>query len=206
MKAWVSFLPDHPDIQHDLEHTHQPITSVGLMAEALDRRRGRGLPPFTVMSCDNLQRNDHVIGKVLLAYTGLGNSALQQWIADHVAFPNSMVDRITYVHEIMADPLFRSFLESFTNEVTLIVPHISGVSVDEYKRLLLERFSNPTINDQVTRICSEGFAKMSKMALAFNSGTTQQRRPYRPAHVGGGELALLLQPGHGRARRGFGHR
>jgi mannitol 2-dehydrogenase len=89
------FTADHPDIIHDLQYPGQPNSSLGYMAEALDRRRFRGLAPFTVMSCDNLQGNGHVVKKVLLAFAGLRDVALQQWIADHVAFPNSMVDRIT---------------------------------------------------------------------------------------------------------------
>ncbi len=82
------FTPEHPDIQQDLRHPAQPVSSLGYIAEALDRRRLRGLPPFTVMSCDNLQGNGHVIRKVLLAFAGLRDAALQQWIAAKVKFPN----------------------------------------------------------------------------------------------------------------------
>ncbi len=242
------FVAEHPAIQHDLRHLDQPTSSIGLIAAALDRRRNRGLPPFTVMSCDNLQSNGHVISKVLRAYTSLSNPALEHWIAANVAFPNSMVDRITpattpadteevrsrfgiddawpvvtepfrqwviedafsngrpqwervgaqftsdvasfeimkmrllngshlamaylgalsgftFVQDIMADPLFVSFIERFMEEVTPVVPRIAGVSVTEYKQTLIERFSNPTINDQVTRICSEGSAKIPKWLL-----------------------------------------
>ena len=89
------FLADHPAIEQDLSDPARPSTSIGLIAAALDRRRLGGLRPFTVMSCDNLQGNGDVIRKVLLAYAGLANPGLQEWIAEHVAFPNSMVDRIT---------------------------------------------------------------------------------------------------------------
>jgi mannitol 2-dehydrogenase len=71
----------------------------------------------------------------------------------------------TYVHEVMRDALFVSFIEKFMDEVTPVVPKIPGTSVIEYKRVLIERFSNPTINDQVARICSEGSAKMPKWIL-----------------------------------------
>ncbi len=71
----------------------------------------------------------------------------------------------TYVHEVMQDTLFRSFVENFMEEVTPVVPKIPGTSVKEYKRVLIERFSNPTINDQMTRICSEGSAKIPKWVL-----------------------------------------
>ena len=242
------FLANHPSIQHDLENPGAPSSSLGLIAEALDRRRLRGLAPFTVMSCDNLQGNGHVISRVLRAYAVLRKPELESWIAGNVAFPNSMVDRITpattptdirwladrfsvedawpvvtepflqwviedsfsrgrpqwervgaqftadvasyeimkmrllngshlamaylgalagftYVQDILADPLFVAFIKRFMEEVTPVVPIIPNTSISEYKRSLMERFSNPTINDQVTRICSEGSAKLPKWLL-----------------------------------------
>ena len=89
------FFSNHPDIQQDLLNPEQPSSSIGLLVEALSRRRVRGIKPFTVMSCDNLQGNGHVARKVLLAYAELRDAKLRQWIADEVAFHNSMVDRIT---------------------------------------------------------------------------------------------------------------
>jgi mannitol 2-dehydrogenase len=85
----------HPDIVHDLAHPATPRCSFGYLAEALARRRARGLAPFTVMSCDNLQSNGDVARKMLLAFTALRDPALSAWLAEHCAFPNSMVDRIT---------------------------------------------------------------------------------------------------------------
>ena len=89
------FAVDHPDIQHDIQTPDAPRTSLGYLAAALKLRRDRGIAPFTVMSCDNLQGNGHVIRKVLLGLAELQNASLGRWIADNVAFPNSMVDRIT---------------------------------------------------------------------------------------------------------------
>ncbi|NRR34325.1 mannitol dehydrogenase family protein [Oxalobacteraceae bacterium] len=85
----------HPDIVYELAHPHTPRCSFGYLAEALQRRRERGLAPFTVMSCDNLQNNGEVMRKMLLAFTQLRDPGLSAWLAEHCAFPNSMVDRIT---------------------------------------------------------------------------------------------------------------
>ncbi len=85
----------HPDIVHDLAHAHAPRGAFGYLAEALDRRRGRGLAPFTVLSCDNLQHNGDVARAMLLAFTQLRDPMLAAWLAQHGAFPNNMVDRIT---------------------------------------------------------------------------------------------------------------
>jgi mannitol 2-dehydrogenase len=66
-----------------------------LITEALRRRRDRGLAPFTVMSCDNLQGNGHLSRKAFTAYARLQDAELGEWIEQEVRFPNSMVDRIT---------------------------------------------------------------------------------------------------------------
>jgi mannitol 2-dehydrogenase len=42
---------------------------------------------------------------------------------------------------------------------------IAILASHKYKKTLMERFSNQTINDQVTRICSEGSAKLPKWLL-----------------------------------------
>lgn len=81
----------------DLEPGAVPSTVFGLVAEALLRRRDRGLPPFTVMSCDNIQGNGDVAAKMFTAFAGLRDPELGAWMKENVAFPNSMVDRITPV-------------------------------------------------------------------------------------------------------------
>ncbi|NQX28929.1 mannitol dehydrogenase family protein [Microbacteriaceae bacterium VKM Ac-2854] len=74
-----------------------PRTVFGLVVEALRRRRERGIAPFTVQSCDNIQGNGHVARAVFVAYARLVDASLADWIEENVAFPNSMVDRITPV-------------------------------------------------------------------------------------------------------------
>jgi mannitol 2-dehydrogenase len=88
---------DHPEVRHDLEHPREPICWLGYLAEALDRRRRRELPPFTVLSCDNLQHNGDVARKAVLAFAERRDPSLSKWLETHGAFPNSMVDRITPV-------------------------------------------------------------------------------------------------------------
>lgn len=72
-----------------------PASVLGYITAGLARRRDAGLPAFTVMSCDNLQGNGHVARTALLGFAGRTDPDLAAWIAEHVAFPNSMVDRIT---------------------------------------------------------------------------------------------------------------
>ena len=89
------FRTDLPVVQHDLAHPQSPQGTFGVLCEALQRRRDAGTGPFTVMSCDNLPHNGAVARKALLAFARLRDPALADWIAEHVSFPNAMVDRIT---------------------------------------------------------------------------------------------------------------
>ncbi|KTT53570.1 mannitol dehydrogenase [Pseudomonas oryzihabitans] len=84
-----------PLIQHDLQHPGDPRSVFGFLLAALAKRRAEGTGPFTVMSCDNLPHNGQVTRKALLAYAALVDEELHGWIAEHVSFPNAMVDRIT---------------------------------------------------------------------------------------------------------------
>jgi len=65
------------------------------LVEALDRRRRAGHAPFTVLSCDNLPGNGDVARDALVTFAALHDERLAAWIERNVAFPNSMVDRIT---------------------------------------------------------------------------------------------------------------
>jgi mannitol 2-dehydrogenase len=65
--------------------------------EALARRRERGVAPFTVLSCDNMQGNGTVAKGAFTAFARLRDAGLGDWVEAEVAFPNSMVDRITPV-------------------------------------------------------------------------------------------------------------
>lgn len=91
------FDADNPAVTADLQPGATPATVFGLVAEALQRRRDRDLPPFTVMSCDNIQGNGDVARKMFTAFASLRNPELGAWMQENVAFPNSMVDRITPV-------------------------------------------------------------------------------------------------------------
>jgi len=74
-----------------------PVSVFGFVIEALARRRAAGIPPFTVMSCDNIPGNGHVARKMLTSFARLKDPELADMIERQVRFPNSMVDRITPV-------------------------------------------------------------------------------------------------------------
>jgi fructuronate reductase/mannitol 2-dehydrogenase len=250
-------------VQADLRHSSNPATVFGYLAEALDRRRQAGIPPFTLLSCDNVQSNGHVTKTALVSFARLRDDGLANWIERYVAFPNSMVDRITpqttdaerelvarefgiadrwpvvaepfrqwvvedvfcdgrpaleevgvqmvgdvfpfetmkirllnashsamgylayltgyrTVDAVMADPLFRTFIErQMREEVAPLLPLVPGIDLDAYQRTLIERFSNPKIGDQVVRICLDGSAKVPKFLLPALNDALTTGRPHR---------------------------
>lgn len=91
------FMSSTPAVAADLQEGAVPSTVFGFVTEALRRRRERGLSPFTVLSCDNIQGNGHVAQEMFVTFARLKDPELAGWMNHHVAFPNSMVDRITPV-------------------------------------------------------------------------------------------------------------
>jgi fructuronate reductase len=85
---------EHPDIVHDLANPEAPRSAPGFLVRALARRRAAGVPPFTVLTCDNLPDNGAMVRGVVLELAGLVDPALADWIAAEGAFPSTMVDRI----------------------------------------------------------------------------------------------------------------
>jgi len=85
----------HPDIVADGATPERPGTVFGLIVAGLKRRREAGIAPFTVMSCDNIPHNGVVARNAVAGLANLSDPEFSRWIADRVAFPNGMVDRIT---------------------------------------------------------------------------------------------------------------
>ncbi|KAF7544019.1 hypothetical protein G7046_g9876 [Stylonectria norvegica] len=243
---------DHADIQHDLHNGDAPVSTFGFLYAALVRRHKQGLKPFTVMSCDNMQKNGSITRNMLLSFARLRDPDVAEWIAEEGAFPNSMVDRITpstsqndikslekdfgiqdawpvvtepfmqwvvedsfsdgrppfekvgvqvvanvheveqfemhklrllnashsamaypgqlagfkYVHEVMEHPAYREFIwRMMQEEVKPLLPVIPGVDIDEYCQVLMERFSNPTIMDQIPRLALNASGKVPQFIM-----------------------------------------
>ncbi|RBY95717.1 mannitol dehydrogenase family protein [Blastococcus sp. TF02-8] len=89
------FDAEDEEIARDLADPGRPQTVFGYLVEALHRRRQAGLPPFTVLSCDNMQSNGTAARTAVVSFARLRDAELADWIDEHVAFPESMVDRIT---------------------------------------------------------------------------------------------------------------
>ncbi|MBB6484784.1 mannitol dehydrogenase family protein [Rhizobium lusitanum] len=86
----------HPDIARDLGRPQSPQGVIGLIVAALALRQQKGLPAFTVLSCDNLPQNGRRLREAVLELAALVHDpSLVRFIEAHAAFPSGVVDRIT---------------------------------------------------------------------------------------------------------------
>jgi fructuronate reductase len=87
-------LLDDPAIVADLATPEAPQTAPGFIVAALRARRNAGVTPFTAISCDNLPHNGQRLRDAVIALARASDPALAEWIAEHGAFPQTMIDRI----------------------------------------------------------------------------------------------------------------
>lgn len=91
-------LPDTANaaVAADIKSPETPSGVLGLLVAALRQRRAKKAPPLTLLSCDNLPENGRLLRSGVVGFARMcGESDLAQWIDTHIAFPSSMVDRIT---------------------------------------------------------------------------------------------------------------
>ncbi|MGI9584785.1 MAG: mannitol dehydrogenase family protein [Acidimicrobiia bacterium] len=225
------------------EPTGEKSATFAAIAEGLEIRRVNGTGPISVLSCDNIIHNGRAARSATLAAAEDRDGPLAAWIASEVAFPSTMVDRITpattetdrvflqdeyglndlwpvvtepfrqwviedtfavgrppwedagalmtsdvmpyellklrilnaghsvlaylaaldgqvYVHDVVSDPTFERFLQQFLDrEATPSLPSAPGIDIEAYKASVIERFSNPEIQDQIARLCLDGSSK-----------------------------------------------
>jgi fructuronate reductase len=87
-------LREDADVAGDLRDLSSPRSAPGFLVAGLAARRRSGLPPFTVISCDNLPHNGERLRNGILALARSHDASLADWISCEAAFPATMVDRI----------------------------------------------------------------------------------------------------------------
>jgi len=70
------------------------------------------------------------------------------------------------INACMEDNEFTTYLRAFLDaEATPVLGEINGIDINRYKDSLQERFANPNIKDNLSRICSESSAKLPKFLI-----------------------------------------
>lgn len=93
-QATGQFLTANSSIQQEARSA-SPKSVFGYVVGALAERRQRGIAPFTVFSCDNLVHNGRVAARSFCTFAEMRDPEMAEWMRSSVAFPNTMVDRIT---------------------------------------------------------------------------------------------------------------
>ncbi|MDO6840515.1 mannitol dehydrogenase family protein [Paraglaciecola chathamensis] len=76
------------------------------------------------------------------------------------------IDEQETIDGAVQEPLFARYLRLFMDaEVTPILDPVDGIDLTEYKDVLFERFANPNIKDNLSRICLESSSKVSTFLL-----------------------------------------
>jgi mannitol-1-phosphate/altronate dehydrogenase len=82
----------------------------------------------------------------------------------------------------MRDPAFAAYVEAMmTDEIAPLLPPVAGIDLPLYGAILRERFANPSIGDQLSRLCRNGSMKVPRHVLSS----------IREARVTGRRHALL---------------
>jgi len=82
-----------------------------------------------------------------------------------IAYPAGLLD-IHFVHEAMAHPLVRAFLEKVeTEEILPILPPVPGTDLADYLALIVRRCDNPKIGDTIRRLCLDGSNRQPKFII-----------------------------------------
>lgn len=82
-----------------------------------------------------------------------------------IAYPGGLMD-IEYVHEAMANPLIKGFLDKVEiNEIVPYIPPVPDTNLGDYYRLIVQRFSNPEVADTERRLCLDGSNRQPKFIV-----------------------------------------
>jgi len=255
---------DDAAISHDIAHIDTPKTAPGFLVAGLKARKAAGLPPFTVLSCDNLPDNGVRTRQAVLAMARAVDGALAEWIENKGAFPSSMVDRIVpattaediaaleaatglrddamvktepftqwvvedwfchrrppletvgvqmtrdvaawekaklrllngahsaiaylgglaghdYVHEAMAAPGFKAFINRLWDEAESTLDPIDGFDPAAYRAELAARFANPALQHRTLQIAMDGSQKLPQRLLNTIRDHRAAGKPVPPA-------------------------
>jgi len=113
-------IDSHPVIQHDLQNPQNPKSALGFLSFVIESRRIQQLSGLTLISCDNIPLNGHVLKAGIKAFGRLvyGDQFIE-YIESHCSFPSTMVDGITPIAEQFHVDLIANRFEILDQAVTV---------------------------------------------------------------------------------------
>jgi mannitol 2-dehydrogenase len=89
-----------------------------------------------------------------------------------------LVGGYTTSSEAMTNPVISDYLAALMRqEIAASLPEVPGIDLGAYQRTVLERFSNPRISDQLSRLCGRGSTKMPAYLLPSLMAARAEGRP-----------------------------
>ncbi|MDB5703954.1 MAG: mannitol dehydrogenase [Sphingomonas bacterium] len=73
---------------------------------------------------------------------------------------------IAFVHEVVAIPAFRRFVETLWDEAAATLSPPPGLDIAAYRTALMERFANPALQHRTRQIAMDGSQKLPQRLLA----------------------------------------
>ena len=124
---------EHPLMDAEVNGEKQS-SCYAYLREALKQRYKKGGAPLTIACCDNIRQNGKMLQKNLIAYlSAFGDDEFVQWVKQNIAFPCSMVDRITpRSSQDLADE-FSAMLSKDVKSPIMCEDFIQWVIADEAK-------------------------------------------------------------------------
>jgi mannitol 2-dehydrogenase len=90
----------------------------------------------------------------------------------------SLVGEYRTTSEAMTNPIIADYLRALMGEeITGLLPAVPGTDLDGYVDTLLQRFANPRISDQLSRLCGRGSTKMPAYLLPSLMAARAEGRP-----------------------------
>jgi len=82
-----------------------------------------------------------------------------------LCYPSALLG-VPHVHDAMEHPTIGPFLDALEREEVIpTVPPVPDTCLQDYWTLIAKRFSNPTINDTIGRICFDGASRQPKFVV-----------------------------------------
>ncbi|MBB6501122.1 mannitol dehydrogenase family protein [Pedobacter cryoconitis] len=145
------------------------------MPEDVERlNKKSGLTDLTPVYCEDFIQwvieDNFIAGRPAWERVGV------EFAADVTAFENMKLSLLNAAHTLLSYPSFLKgyrkvdqamqdediiqYVRDFMDiDITPLVPAPQGTDLEEYKRILLERFANRSVSDQLSRLCFDGISK-----------------------------------------------